>query len=167
LPLYSMNKTPAVSKPGAAPATPDPQLQSSRAPPQPPGKAVSTQPQIDQTAIATLVDRFLAARKPQDAIAQTDDAALRESAPATTNQIQATAPASAPPSSPPPSPSPPSSPPVDKSESNGRRAVDFVCEEDVKRAIAKGDKIYINAKTILTPSARDLGEQREVFAKTG
>src|SRR5262249_14526335 len=157
LPLYSMNKTPAVSKPGAAPATPDPQLQSSRAPPQPPGKAVSTQPQIDQTAIATLVDRFLAARKPQDATAQTDTAAIRESAPATTNQIPATAPA----------PAPPTSPPLDKSESNGRRAVDFVCEEDVKRAIAQGDKIYINAKTILTPSARDLGEQREVFAKTG
>jgi len=56
---------------------------------------------------------------------------------------------------------------VDKSGSNERRAVDFVCEEDVRRALAAGEKIYINAKTILTPAARDLGEQREVFAKTG
>src|SRR5262245_4130736 len=166
-PLHLMDIKRVAFETRAVTAIAEPPVQSSMAPPQPPGKAVSTQPQIDQTAIATLVDRFLAARKPQDAIAQTDDAALRESAPATTNQIQATAQAPAPPSSPPSSPAPPSSPPVDKSESNGRRAVDFVCEEDVKRAIATGDKIYINAKTILTPSARDLGEQREVFAKSG
>ena len=37
--------------------------------------------------------------------------------------------------------------------------------DDVRRAIQKGEKIYINAKTILTPSARDLGNEREVFAK--
>lgn len=44
-------------------------------------------------------------------------------------------------------------------------AADFVSENDVRDAIAKGEKIYINAKTILTPSARDLGEEREVFAR--
>ncbi len=43
--------------------------------------------------------------------------------------------------------------------------VDFVSEEDVRKAIDKGEKIYINSKTILTPSARDLGNEREVFAK--
>jgi hypothetical protein len=66
---------------------------------------------------------------------------------------------------PPNSPVPPIS--IDKSESNGRRTVDFVCEEDVKRALAAGEKIYVNAKTIITPAARELGEQREVFAKAG
>jgi hypothetical protein len=35
----------------------------------------------------------------------------------------------------------------------------------VKRAIAAREKIYINSKTIITPSARDLGEEREVFAR--
>lgn len=44
--------------------------------------------------------------------------------------------------------------------------VDFVSEDDVRRALDKGDKIYITAKTILTPSARDLGEEKEVFAKS-
>ena len=34
-----------------------------------------------------------------------------------------------------------------------------------KRAIQKGEKIYINAKTIITPAARDIGEPAEVFAK--
>jgi acetaldehyde dehydrogenase (acetylating) len=49
---------------------------------------------------------------------------------------------------------------------NGAKAVDFVSEDDVKRAIQKGEKIYINAKTIITPAARDIGEPAEVFAKT-
>jgi hypothetical protein len=43
--------------------------------------------------------------------------------------------------------------------------VDFVSENDVRDAVAKGKKIYITAKTILTPSARDLGEEKDVFAK--
>jgi acetaldehyde dehydrogenase (acetylating) len=42
--------------------------------------------------------------------------------------------------------------------------VDFVSEDDVRRAVQKGEKIYISKKTILTPSARDLGEEKEVFA---
>ncbi|HQZ83315.1 MAG TPA: aldehyde dehydrogenase family protein [Pyrinomonadaceae bacterium] len=43
-------------------------------------------------------------------------------------------------------------------------AVDFVSEDDVRRAIDRGEKIYINKKTILTPSARDLGQEKEIFA---
>ncbi|MGB7203230.1 MAG: aldehyde dehydrogenase family protein [Pyrinomonadaceae bacterium] len=41
---------------------------------------------------------------------------------------------------------------------------EFVSEDDVRRAINNGEKIYISKKTILTPSARDLGEEKEVFA---
>lgn len=43
--------------------------------------------------------------------------------------------------------------------------VDFVSETDVRAAVEKGEKIYITAKTILTPSARDLGEEKEIFAR--
>ena len=43
--------------------------------------------------------------------------------------------------------------------------VDFVSENDVRDAIAAGKKIFITAKTIVTPSARDLGEERDIFAK--
>jgi acetaldehyde dehydrogenase (acetylating) len=50
-------------------------------------------------------------------------------------------------------------------QANGRKAVDFVCEDDVRRAIQKGEKIYTNARTIITPAARDMGEAAEVFAK--
>ncbi|MBP9663278.1 MAG: aldehyde dehydrogenase family protein [Pyrinomonadaceae bacterium] len=42
--------------------------------------------------------------------------------------------------------------------------VEFVSEDDVRRAVANGEKIYISKKTILTPSARDLGEEKDVFA---
>ncbi len=49
--------------------------------------------------------------------------------------------------------------------SNGKRGVDFVCEDDVRRAIQSGEKIYVGARTIITPAARDMGEAAEVFAK--
>jgi len=62
-------------------------------------------------------------------------------------------------------PSEQSSRPAAFEVSNGRTAVDFVSEDDVRRAIQKGEKIYINARTIITPAARDIGEPGEVFAK--
>ncbi len=43
-------------------------------------------------------------------------------------------------------------------------AAEFVSEDDVRQAVNRGEKIYISKKTILTPSARDLGEEKEVFA---
>jgi len=62
---------------------------------------------------------------------------------------------------PPPTPAPVEPPPKPELP----KAVDFVCEEDVRRAISRGEKIYINDKTILTPSARDLGYERDVIVK--
>ena len=41
--------------------------------------------------------------------------------------------------------------------------VDFVCEDDVKAALAAGRKIRIGERTIVTPAARDLGEPSRVF----
>jgi acyl-CoA reductase-like NAD-dependent aldehyde dehydrogenase len=49
---------------------------------------------------------------------------------------------------------------------NSHKAVEFISEDDVRRAIQKGEKIYINARTIITPAARDMGEPADVFAKT-
>ena len=42
--------------------------------------------------------------------------------------------------------------------------MDFVSDTDVRLAIEKGEKIYITSKTILTPSARDLGNEKDIFA---
>lgn len=46
-----------------------------------------------------------------------------------------------------------------------RDPVDFVSEGDVRAAVEKGEKIFITSKTIITPAARDLGEEKEVFAR--
>ena len=48
-----------------------------------------------------------------------------------------------------------------------RDVVDFVSENDVRIAVEKGQKIYIKKKTIVTPAARDLGEEKDVFARIG
>ena len=47
----------------------------------------------------------------------------------------------------------------------GEPAVDFVCEEDVRTALAAGRKLVIGEKTIVTPAARDLGESQRVFVQ--
>jgi acetaldehyde dehydrogenase (acetylating) len=39
----------------------------------------------------------------------------------------------------------------------------FVCEEDVRLAVQAGRRLLIDERTILTPSARDLGEAARVF----
>jgi acetaldehyde dehydrogenase (acetylating) len=41
--------------------------------------------------------------------------------------------------------------------------MDFVCEEDVREAIQTGRKLVVAERAIVTPAARDLGEQHRVF----
>jgi len=55
-------------------------------------------------------------------------------------------------------PEPPAKPAVEISP--------FVSENDVRRAMTRSEKIFIGPKTILTPSARDLGLEHEVFVET-
>ena len=43
---------------------------------------------------------------------------------------------------------------------------EFVCEEDVRQAVRAGRKITIGGRTIVTPAARDLGEQHGVFVRS-
>jgi acetaldehyde dehydrogenase (acetylating) len=42
---------------------------------------------------------------------------------------------------------------------------DFVCEDDVRQAVRQNRKIVISEKTIVTPAARDLGEQHRAFVQ--
>ena len=44
---------------------------------------------------------------------------------------------------------------------------EFVSESDVKSALSRTEKIFIGPKTILTPSARDLGGAHDIFVETG
>jgi acetaldehyde dehydrogenase (acetylating) len=43
----------------------------------------------------------------------------------------------------------------------------FVCEDDVRAALKEGRQILIGEKTIITPSARDLGESSRIFREAG
>ncbi|HKY21505.1 MAG TPA: aldehyde dehydrogenase family protein [Vicinamibacterales bacterium] len=45
------------------------------------------------------------------------------------------------------------------------KPVEFVCEEDVRQAVRSGQKIVVGSRTIVTPAARDLGEEKRVFVE--
>jgi hypothetical protein len=122
---------------------------------------------VDRAAIASLVDRFLAERhvhQPQHQPAPPTQYTPSPQAPSPLQTspplAEPTAPLPSAPQRPPQAQSAPSNP----GATNGR-VYDFVCEEDVRRAIAAREKIHINSKTIITPAARDLGEEREVFVR--
>lgn len=125
----------AMSRPPMATSAPAP-VQSSAA------------PKVSRQEIAAIVDRFLANRQPEPAPLPSPPPPPRtEPAPSAAGNGGAARPPSTPVSS------------------NGHAAAEFVSEDDVKRAIQKGEKIYVGPKTIITPSARDIGDPAEVFAK--
>lgn len=139
----------------------------------PPPAVASAAAKIGREEIAAIVDRFLAGRPsppPSGAAPERPEveAGSMYAGPQTTSRSQ---PANAPvggggnggAATPYQAPAAPSGPP--EAAANGRKAIDFVSEEDVRRAIQKGEKIYIGPRTIITPAARDMGEPAEVFAK--
>jgi acetaldehyde dehydrogenase (acetylating) len=99
---------------------------------------------IDRQEIAAIVDRFLAGKRLEPSSSPLPSPVIESEA-----GSMYTAPPRA----------------ENGASANGANAVDFVSEDDVKRAIQKGEKIYISARTIITPAARDIGEPAEVFAK--
>jgi len=157
--------------------------------PAPAGVAAAAGGALSRDDIAQIVDRFLSQRQPSQPAAQPLPVAQPhayvqqdvdvepqraahsggaaphpEAAPTAqaTNGGGGNGSAQAAPAAPPPAPPKQTPSPA---AGNGKRAVDFVCEDDVRRAIQKGEKIYTNARTIITPAARDMGEAAEVFAK--
>jgi hypothetical protein len=46
-----------------------------------------------------------------------------------------------------------------------QRPAEFVCEEDVRQAVRRGTKITVGERTIITPAARDMGEQHKIFVQ--
>lgn len=135
-------ETRPVVRPAVAPA----KVAAAPSPPPPPRL------RIDRATIEALVEQVLTSRL---------------------GPIQSSPPSNPPPPSPdkpPPSPATASPPPEPEksleSENSRPRAVDFICEEDVKKALAQGKKIYIHSRTIITPAARDLGQEHDIFAQT-
>ncbi|HEY2972801.1 MAG TPA: aldehyde dehydrogenase family protein [Pyrinomonadaceae bacterium] len=137
---------------------------------------------INREDIAAIVDKFLAGRQPEEISGRTSDSRQQPSRPPTEPQAEAGSMYAGPSqsqretenvgrasnggrSNSPSSSSAANAAGSSESRVNGKTTVDFVSEDDVKRAIQRGEKIYINAKTIITPAARDIGEPAEVFAK--
>lgn len=60
-----------------------------------------------------------------------------------------------------PKQTPPAGPPVSRPKA---RPVDFVSEAEIRAALKRKEKIVIGSKTIITPAARDLAAQHDVFA---
>jgi acetaldehyde dehydrogenase (acetylating) len=55
---------------------------------------------------------------------------------------------------------PPAAPPITRPKP---RPVDFVSEQEIRAALKRKEKIVIGSKTIITPAARDLAAQHDVF----
>jgi acetaldehyde dehydrogenase (acetylating) len=168
------SQRPAVSTAAAVPAPARVAAAPSVAQPQ--AASASGAGKINREDIAAIVDRFLAGRQPQPTASETrpQAAQTREpeveagsmyAGPAQNQQAHAApAPANGGRTAAGDTQRTPTA--VNAAQSaNGNKTVDFVSEDDVRRAIQKGEKIYINAKTIITPAARDIGEPGEVFAK--
>jgi acetaldehyde dehydrogenase (acetylating) len=54
-----------------------------------------------------------------------------------------------------------------EAEPSAAAIANFVCEDDVKQAIALGRTIVIGERTIVTPSARDLAGNRGILVEAG
>jgi acetaldehyde dehydrogenase (acetylating) len=55
---------------------------------------------------------------------------------------------------------------VSDSGLTANRPAQFVCEDDVRQALKSGHKILLDSRTIVTPAARDLGEEKRVFIQS-
>ncbi len=62
--------------------------------------------------------------------------------------------------------SPVAPPPIKPAAPGPLPIVDFVCEDDVRRAVSQSKKIYVGPASIITPSARDLALQHDVLVMT-
>lgn len=140
------SKRPAVATQPSVMSSPPSAIARPAVSPAPGGAA----PKVSREEIAAIVDRFLANRQPEPASPATAPQTDYSSKPSG-NGGTASAPTSAAQGS--------------ASAANGHKAAEFVSEDDVKRAIQKGEKIYVGPRTIITPSARDIGDPAEVFAK--
>ena len=135
--------TPAVVRRDETSA-PGPRLPKAPATPVAPGLAAEV--------LSRRIDQFLASRG--------------YSPPAASASASSVSPAAAVAEAPPPTSQAPrrdagSNPPAAVAE----KPAEFVCEDDVRQAIRQGRKITIGERSIVTPAARDLGEQHRLFVQ--
>jgi acetaldehyde dehydrogenase (acetylating) len=118
------------------------------------------------SAVAGVVDRFIARRGVRTAPAAAPNCGCALPPAPKTAQPSAAEPAKVSPAPTPAAPAPAPAPePPKKAEVPAPKIsiVDFVCEADVRTAMAQNKKIYIGPKTIVTPSAREVAARDEIL----
>jgi acetaldehyde dehydrogenase (acetylating) len=104
---------------------------------------------IAAATLARRIDQFLASRGYAMPDTSRSRAAMPEATGPSPNEYSAPA-----------QPAPVSSPPPAV-----QKPTDFVCEDDVRQAVRQGRKIVIGDHTIITPAARDLGDEHRIFVQ--
>ena len=130
-----------------------------------PGMTDTSSAPIDRDKIISAVERFLQKRgvtqvaaPPASAVAELVDQALAaKRSQQAARVVTAPPPSESPAPEPPPPPPPPPAAPLPIAE--------FVCEDDIRQAMRRDYKIYTGPKTIVTPSARDLGSQYGILVQ--
>ena len=133
--------TPAVVRP--QPVAPAPKSGA----PLPKAPVIQAPGGIAAESLSRRIDQFLASR------GYTPPAAAQPAPPAADSS-----------GSPPARGSPGSEPPAGRA-TPAEKPADFVCEDDVRQAMRQGRKITLGERTIVTPAARDLGEQHRLFVQ--
>jgi hypothetical protein len=125
------------------------------------GPAAASAP-VDRGAVVAAVEKYLAGRgvaKAPPATAAAAPASRTAIVEEVVDRFLASRKVPPPASAPAPGCPAPAAPAVEAAPA----IADFVCESDVREAIRAGRRIHIGPKTIVTPSARDLGEQSGVL----
>ena len=138
-------------RPVSRSAHPEPTPPAAAPLPEAPAKPVSGG--LDPGILARRVETFLAAR----GIASSSPAPPKDDTAAAPRQPDAASTGAAPRV---PAVAPPAPPPAPV-----ETPVEFVCEDDVRQAMNVDRRIVVNDRTIITPAARDLGEQHRVFVQ--
>ncbi len=124
--------------------------------------AAALAPVPDRQTIARIVEQVFTARgipRRGNPPAPSPEAAQNTASVPKNSPLEAPTPKSAPiPPAAPPASIHPLPPPIEVAE--------FLSENDVRMALTRNRKLYIGPKTILTPSARDLGNEHEIFIMT-
>jgi acetaldehyde dehydrogenase (acetylating) len=134
--------SPAPTRREAEPAS-GPSLPKAPSPPRMPG-GLAAEP------LARRIDQFLASRGYR-APAAVDANRESRTPPATVRNEEA--------------PSPDAAPAPVRAPETIQKPAEFVCEDDVRQAVKQGRQIVIGERTIVTPAARDLGEQHRTFVQ--
>lgn len=108
---------------------------------------------VERSQVAAAVERYLSSRGVSVGPAVARPAVAADAVSSVVDRFLAARKVEAAPERPEPSPA------LEPNREQAPAIVDFVCENDVRDAMRASRKIYIGPKTIVTPSAREVGEQ--------